>query len=86
MTRQALLAAAAAAFAMIATPALADHGRSDAAASDTAATTTAAQAPTEATPKAERKTCRTFQNTASRMKSERLCLTREGWRKWEDQQ
>jgi hypothetical protein len=82
MTRQALLAAAA--FAMIATPALADRGRSEAAAQDTSAT--AAQAPTDATPKAERKTCRTFQNTASRMKSERLCLTREEWRKFEDQQ
>ena len=34
----------------------------------------------------EKKTCRTYQNTVSRMKSERLCLTKEEWRKFEDQQ
>jgi hypothetical protein len=84
MTRQALLAAAAA-FTMIATPALAERGHSS-----EAATTEAATAPTQAAPdagtKAEKKTCRTFQNTVSRMKSERVCLTREGWRKFEEQQ
>jgi hypothetical protein len=82
MTRQALLAAAAA-LTMIATPALAERGRSS-----EAATTEAATAPAQASPdaKAEKKTCRTFQNTVSRMKSERLCLTREEWRKFEDQQ
>jgi hypothetical protein len=36
--------------------------------------------------KEERKTCRTFDNTATRMKRERLCLTREQWRKFEEQQ
>lgn len=36
--------------------------------------------------KGERKTCRTFDNSASRMKRERLCLTREQWKKFEDQQ
>ena len=82
MTRTALLAAAA--FAIIAAPAFAEKGRSDAAASDTSAT--AAQAPADATPKAERKICRTFQNSASRMKSEKLCLTREGWKKFEAEQ
>lgn len=85
MTRQALLAAAAA-ITMIATPAFAERGR----ASEAAATSEAATAPTQAsntaTPKAERKTCRTFENTVSRLKSERLCLTREGWRKFEEQQ
>ena len=84
MTRQALLAAAAA-FTMIATPALAERGHSS-----EAATTEAATAQTEAAPaadaKAEKKTCRTYQNTVSRMKSERLCLTREQWRKFEEQQ
>ena len=84
MTRQALLAAAAA-FTMIATPALAERGHSSEAAS-----TETAMAPTQATPaadaKAEKKTCRTYQNTVSRMKSERLCLTKEEWRKFEDQQ
>jgi uncharacterized protein YdeI (BOF family) len=84
MTRQASLAAAAAAFAMIATPALADRGRSDAAASDTSASSM--QAPAGAGPKAEKKTCRRFANTVSRMKSIELCLTREGWQKFEDQQ
>jgi hypothetical protein len=36
--------------------------------------------------KEERKTCRYFDNTASRMKRERLCLTREQWRKFEEAQ
>ena len=85
MTRQALLAATA--FAMIATPALAaDRGRSEAAASETTATATAADGSSAATPKGERKTCKTFQNTASRMHPEKLCLTREGWKKFEAEQ
>ena len=33
--------------------------------------------------KAERKTCRTFESTESRMKREKLCLTREGWKAFE---
>ena len=33
--------------------------------------------------KSERKICRTFERTDSRMKSEKLCLTREGWREFE---
>jgi hypothetical protein len=33
--------------------------------------------------KNERKTCRTFDNSASRMKRERLCLTREQWKKFD---
>jgi hypothetical protein len=36
--------------------------------------------------KDERKSCRFFDNTASRMKRERLCLTREEWRKFEEEQ
>jgi len=36
--------------------------------------------------KEERKTCRYFDNTASRMKRERLCLTREQWKKFEEAQ
>jgi hypothetical protein len=36
--------------------------------------------------KEERKTCRTFDNTASRMRRERLCLTREQWKKFEEEQ
>jgi hypothetical protein len=81
MTRQILLAAAAA-VAMIATPALADKGRAEAAAADTNATSAEASAPAAAMPKAERKTCRTFANTVSRLKSERLCYTREQWEKF----
>ena len=36
--------------------------------------------------KDERKSCRYFDNTASRMKRERLCLTREEWRKFDEEQ
>lgn len=36
--------------------------------------------------KEERKSCRTFDNSASRMKRQRLCLTREQWKKFEAQQ
>ena len=36
--------------------------------------------------KNERKTCRTFDNSATRMKRERLCLTREQWKKFDDEQ
>ena len=33
--------------------------------------------------KAETKTCRRFDNTTSRMKSTRLCLTKAEWKKFE---
>ena len=33
--------------------------------------------------KQDRKSCRTFQNTASRMKVQRLCLTKEQWKKFD---
>lgn len=46
----------------------------------------AADAATGAKAKDERKTCRFFDNTASRMKRERICLTREGWKKFEEEQ
>lgn len=36
--------------------------------------------------KDERKTCRIFDNSASRMKRQRLCLTREQWKKFEAEQ
>ena len=78
MTRLALIALAA----LVATPALADKGKQETAAAPEA--TTSAQASPDT--KAERKTCRTFENTASRMKSERVCLTKEGWRKFDEQQ
>ena len=34
-------------------------------------------------PAGERKICKTFANSASRMKSERLCLTQAGWKKFD---
>jgi hypothetical protein len=33
-----------------------------------------------------KKTCRTFRNTVSRMKQEKLCLTRADWKKFEQEQ
>ena len=36
--------------------------------------------------KDDRKTCRVFDNSASRMKRERLCLTREQWKKFDEEQ
>ncbi|MET1112931.1 MAG: hypothetical protein ABWX67_15550 [Allosphingosinicella sp.] len=33
-----------------------------------------------------KKICRTFRNTVSRMKAEKLCLTRAGWKKFEQEQ
>jgi predicted transglutaminase-like cysteine proteinase len=33
--------------------------------------------------KAERKICRTLENSASRMKAEKVCLTKEQWRKFD---
>jgi hypothetical protein len=33
-----------------------------------------------------RKTCRTFRHSASRMKAEKLCLTRAEWKKFQAQQ
>lgn len=33
-----------------------------------------------------RKICRTFRNTISRMKAEKLCLTKAEWRKFEAEQ
>ena len=35
--------------------------------------------------KEERKTCRTFESTESRMKRTRLCLTRAQWKKFEEE-
>jgi hypothetical protein len=35
--------------------------------------------------KAEKKICKTFQNSASRMKSTRLCLTKADWKKFDEQ-
>jgi hypothetical protein len=36
--------------------------------------------------KGERRICKTFENTASRMKREKVCLTRQQWKKFEAEQ
>ena len=35
--------------------------------------------------KSERTTCRRYQNSESRLKSERLCLTKTQWKKFENE-
>jgi Ni/Co efflux regulator RcnB len=40
----------------------------------------------EAKAKGERKICRTFQRTESRMKSDKICMTRAEWKKFDAQQ
>ena len=46
----------------------------------------AADAGAGAKAKEERKSCRLFDNTTSRMKRERVCLTREQWKKFDEDQ
>jgi predicted transglutaminase-like cysteine proteinase len=36
--------------------------------------------------KGERKICKRFQNSASRTRSERVCLTKTQWKKFQEQQ
>jgi hypothetical protein len=75
-----LLFASTAALALIAgAPAYAAKSRSDQA---IAADEGGAGAKT----KEERKTCKFFDNSASRMKRQRICLTRDGWKKFEEEQ
>lgn len=38
-----------------------------------------------ASSKAEKKICKTFENSASRMKATRLCLTKADWKKFDEQ-
>jgi hypothetical protein len=78
------LLAPAALLALAATPALADKGRAEAAASE--ATASSAPAPAGASVKTGPKICRTFENSASRLKPEKLCLTRQEWKKFDDAQ
>jgi uncharacterized protein YdeI (BOF family) len=68
--------------ALIATPAMAHKGKS--AASTTEATASDQAAPTK--DKAPQKTCRTYEMTGSHAKPERLCLTKDEWRKFDDGQ
>ena len=51
-----------------------------------AAKTSQDEQPTAGSAKSEKKTCKTFANTASRMKSTRLCLTKAEWKKFESAQ
>ena len=76
MRRIAVIALAA----MIASPALAAKGKSDAQATDASSQ----QAP--AKDKSAQKTCRTYETTGSHAKPERLCMTRDEWRKFDDNQ
>ena len=76
-----LVLASTAALALIAgAPAQAAKGQSEAAAAESDGGGSGAKA------KDERKTCRTFDNTVSRINRERLCLTREQWKKFEAEQ
>ena len=77
-----LIFASTAALALIAgAPAYAAKGEDS-----TRALAAAADGSVGAKAKEERKTCRYFDNTASRMKRERICLTREGWKKFDADQ
>ncbi len=69
--------------ALAATPALADKTHSDAT-QMAAAPSTQDEAPAASAP--ERKTCRHFANSANRVSAIKLCLTKEGWRKFDEQQ
>jgi hypothetical protein len=80
MKRNYLLAPAAL-LVLAAAPVLAERGRPDAAASE--ATAPSEPTATGAPAKAEPRICRTFENSASRMKSERVCLTRQEWKKFD---
>jgi hypothetical protein len=78
-----ILIAPAALLALLATPALAERGRSVAASEANAASP---ETQIDAQAKAEPKICKTFQNSVSRMKTERLCLTRDQWKKFDEAQ
>ena len=55
------------------------------AAAPAAATAKGQDAPeTASAGKAEKKTCRRFDDSTSRMKSTKLCLTKAQWKKFED--
>jgi hypothetical protein len=73
-------------FASTAALALIAGAPANAAKNESARALAAADSGAGAKAKEERKTCRYFDNTASRMKRERLCLTREQWKKFEEQQ
>jgi hypothetical protein len=85
MIRIAFASAAAAAL-VAAAPASAEHTPVEAA---NAAATAEAGSPTAVAAdrdKGERKICKTFEYSASRLKREKLCLTRDEWKKFEADQ
>ena len=43
------------------------------------------QAPAAGTSGGEKKICKTFENSASRMKPQKLCLTKAQWKKFQSQ-
>jgi hypothetical protein len=69
--------------ALVATPALAGKGKSEVATPD--ANAASQQAPA-ATAKPPQKSCRSYQTTGTHARPERLCLTKEEWRKFDDAQ
>jgi hypothetical protein len=84
MTR--LLVSAAVAALIAATPASAE--RTPVEAANAAAATVDAGNPAAAADKdkGERKICKTYEYSASRLKREKLCLTRDEWKKFEADQ
>jgi hypothetical protein len=81
-----LFASAAVAALIAAAPASAE--RTPVEAANAAAATAEAGSPAAATDrdKSERKICKTYEYSASRLKREKLCLTRDEWKKFEADQ
>ena len=73
-------------FASTAALALIAGAPAHAAKNESARALAAADSAAGAKAKEERKTCRLFDNSVSRMKRERLCLTREQWKKFDEEQ
>jgi hypothetical protein len=69
--------------ALIATPALANKGKSEA---GTAKVGTSSQQAAPTRDKADQKTCRTYETTGTHAKPERLCMTKDEWRRFDDGQ
>lgn len=73
-------------FASTAALALIAGAPAHAAKNESARALAAASGGSEAKAKEERKTCRLFDNSTSRMKRERVCMTRDQWKKFEEAQ
>lgn len=79
--RAGIAAAAAASVAVLAMPAMAAGGPVDPSSKIVASTESGGAAA-----KGEKLICKTFDNTASRMKSTRLCYTKEQWKEFDETQ